>query len=165
MTIDKGLERVIGRPNQLRGLSEGASPRASIILQVILAIGCLALTMTGSPRTSLAQEVHVEGLQILTDDKAAAKVCFHLEPFSNPKVFPIQGDDPKIVVDVPNVVSWNGKPSIPVDGAAVRQVRSYLHRDEKRLRIVLDLVPNLHYAAEPLYYEAERIYCIAVSAK
>ena len=67
--------------------------------------------------------------------------------------------------DIKNVLSWNGKSRISVNGLLIKQVRTHFHRDHNKLRIVLDLKPFVDYVAEPLYYEPEGLFCIAVGAK
>ncbi|MFO7600640.1 MAG: AMIN domain-containing protein [Candidatus Desulfacyla sp.] len=138
---------------------------APTILKSVLILCLLGLIVTGTPPASSAEEVRVGDIQVISEKNGSERVCFLLNPFCNPKIFSIEGDKPRIVVDIPHVRAWTGKPTVAANGVSIRQVRTHLHRDDKRLRIVLDLTPSLDYTAEPLYFEAEGIYCIAVSAK
>lgn len=93
------------------------------------------------------------------------RVCF---PFSRPCVpviFSVPGKKPRIVVDVKEVSEWHGKARIPVNGLLVKQIRVHLHRNTKKLRIVLELDPSMDYNVIPFYYKAERLYCVEVSGK
>lgn len=70
------------------------------------------------------------------------KVFVTLTGFSIPKAFDIDGKNPRIVIDIWNVVAWKGPSRIPSNGKLIRQIRTYLHKDENKLRIVLDLNVN-----------------------
>ncbi len=107
----------------------------------------------------------VGDIQYEIEKNGTEKVCFGLNRFCSPKVFSIEGNNPKIVIDIKNVSSWKGKSRIPVNALLIRQVRSHLHRAHNKLRIVLDLSPSMDYVVEPLYYKAEGVYCIAVKRK
>lgn len=79
-----------------------------------------------------------------------------------PKILTLEGDKPKIVIDIKPVSSWRGPYRTPVKGNIVRQIRTYLHPDTKKLRIVLDLNPSKNYFINRIYYEKKNIYCIEV---
>jgi len=116
-------------------------------------------------RDADAGGVLVGDIRFLTEKSGAEKVCFVLKPFCSPEVFSLVGTNPRIVVDILNVHSWKGRSRIPVEGALIRQVRTHFYPDQHRLRIVLDLRPFMNYRAEPLYYRADGIYCMAVAVK
>lgn len=135
------------------------------VTNFLCALACLGVSVPGIPATLLAEEVKVTDLKCFSEEDGRDKVCFVLKPLADPKIFSIEGENPRIVLDIPNVHSWAGKPRVAVNGRSVQQVRTHLHRAEKKLRIVLDLVPSRDYTADPIYYEAKGIYCISVSAK
>lgn len=139
---------------------------APSISKRLLTLVWLLLGMTWIPVAGVAaQDVHVGQIQALSDKNGTDKVCFVLKPFCDPKVFSIEGDRPRIVVDIENVQAWVDTPTVLLNGPSIRQVRSHLHREQNKLRIVLDLTPSRDYTAEPVYYESEGIYCIAVGTK
>jgi hypothetical protein len=45
----------------------------------------------------------------------------------------------------------------------INKIRVYLHHDKNILRIVLDLAPSLDCTVNPVYYNAENIYCLEIS--
>ena len=102
------------------------------------------------------------GIACITD-AGVEKVYVRLKDFFIPKIFNINGQKPRIVIDIKNVSHWPGRPSVPVHGRLIRQVRSHLHSREKRLRIVLDLEPSRNYQVSQTYYKAENVYCVEVS--
>lgn len=108
--------------------------------------------------------VVVGDIQFEIEKNATEKVFFALNRFCNPEIFPLEGNNPRIVIDIKKVSSWNGRARIPVNGLLIKQVRIYFHRDQNKLRIVLDLNPSMDYAAVPIYYKAEGVYCIEVRA-
>ena len=79
-----------------------------------------------------------------------------------PKIFTLEGDKPKIVIDIKPVSFWSGQNRTPVKGNLVRQIRAHLHSDTNKLRIVLDLNPSENYFINQIYYEKKNIYCIQV---
>ena len=79
-----------------------------------------------------------------------------------PKIFTLEGDKPKIVIDIKPVSFWSGQNRTPVKGNLVRQIRAHLHPDTNKLRIVLDLNPSENYFINQIYYEKKNIYCIQV---
>ena len=79
-----------------------------------------------------------------------------------PEILTLEGDKPRIVIDIKPVASWSGSIRTPVDGSLIRQIRTFLHPDDKRLRVVLDLNPSENYYINQVYYKKENIYCLEV---
>ena len=103
----------------------------------------------------------VKSLQFQIENDSE-KVFLSLNRFVIPRVLTLEGDRPRIVIDVMNVSFWNGRSRIPVDGKLVRQIRTYLHRDIEKLRIVLDLNPADDYMINQTFDKTNNIYCIEV---
>jgi ketosteroid isomerase-like protein len=82
--------------------------------------------------------------------------------FFVPEILTLEGDKPRIVIDIKPVSSWNGRNRTPVKGNLIRQIRTHLHPDTKKLRIVLDLNPSENYFINQVYYEKKHIYRIEV---
>lgn len=94
--------------------------------------------------------------------KNSEKVFIEFNRFIIPRIQTLEGDKPRIVVDIMNVSFWDGQTKIPVNGKLIRRIRAHLHRDIEKLRIVLDLNPADDYMIDQTFYKAENIYCIAV---
>jgi ketosteroid isomerase-like protein len=90
------------------------------------------------------------------------KVFISLNQYSIPRVLTLEGEKPRIVLDIMNVSFWNGRSEIPINGKSIRQIRTYLHRDIEMLRIVLDLNAAEDYVIDQLFNTVENTYCIAV---
>lgn len=83
---------------------------------------------------------------------------------ATPAISSIGGKDPRIVVDIKNVLSIRqGLKRIDIRGKLVRQIRSNLDHASRQLRIVVDLVPSRNYDVEPVFYTAEKTYVIDIS--
>ena len=82
--------------------------------------------------------------------------------FFVPKVLTFEGDKPRIVIDIKNVSSWSGHYRTPVNGNLIKQIRTFLHHDTEKLRIVLDINSSENYSINQIYEQTENIYCIEV---
>ena len=82
--------------------------------------------------------------------------------FFIPEILTIEGDQPKIVIDIKPVSSWSGNYRTAVKGNLIRQIRTHHHPGTKKLRIVLDLNPSENYFINQVYYEKKHIYRIEV---
>ena len=67
------------------------------------------------------------------------------------------GDKPRIILDFKGVEGWDEAYVPDGGGRIVKRIRTYLHKDEKRLRVVLDLARSPKDYAVTLSYE-ERVY-------
>jgi len=106
--------------------------------------------------------VKESGIRYRVGNGGGDQVCVRLDRFFVPKVFALEGDRPRIVIDIPDVQQWDGLPAFFVQGERVRRIRSYLHLDEHRLRIVLDLQPAESYAIDQVFNHEEKTFCLIV---
>ena len=97
-----------------------------------------------------------------TIEQPAEKVFIAFNQFAIPEFFTLEGDKPRIVIDVREIYSWNGQAKIPVNGALIKQIRTFLHKNENKLRIVLDLFAGRDYMVSQLYDMAGNLYSIEV---
>jgi hypothetical protein len=67
------------------------------------------------------------------------------------------GDKPRIILDFRGVEGWDEAYVPDGGGRIVKRIRTYLHKDEGRLRVVLDLARSPEHYALTLSYE-ERVY-------
>jgi|GEM_PF-579923 endonuclease YncB( thermonuclease family) len=97
--------------------------------------------------------------------KNSEKVRVYLDGFSVPKSFDIDGENPRIVIDIWNVSDWKGKSRMPVNGRLIKQIRTFLHKKENKLRIVLDLNVNPYrdYSITQLYDVDKSIYWLEIN--
>jgi endonuclease YncB( thermonuclease family) len=96
--------------------------------------------------------------------KNSEKIFVYLNGFSVPKAFDIDGENPRIVIDIWNVADWSGKSRIPGNGSLIKQIRTYLHKKDNKLRIVLDLNvnPSRDYSITQLYDIDKNTYWLEI---
>lgn len=95
-------------------------------------------------------------------EKDREKVCIAFNNFCTPEVMTLKGDKPRVVIDIKNVSSWSGDYKTPVNGKLIKQIRTYLHRDIEKFRVVLDLNPSNNYSLDKTYNTEKNIFCVVV---
>jgi hypothetical protein len=96
-------------------------------------------------------------------EKERENVFVELNRFSIPVFLTLEGERPRFVIDIQNVSSWKGRYKVPVHGKYITQIRSYHHRDLKKLRIVLDLKTDIDYMLSQKYDMNGNIYMVTVT--
>ncbi len=125
---------------------------------------CAATGEVPGDGSASSEEVIVEGINFKAEKFGPEKVLIYFNRFYVPAIFAIEGENPRIVIDVKNVFSWHGKAVTDVDGVFVKKIRTHLHSAKKELRIVLDLNPSRNYVADQSYFKNDNIFCIMISA-
>jgi len=110
----------------------------------------------------LEAETIVNSIQFKIEKDGTEKVLVALNRYSIPEIIALEGKNPRIAIDIKNVSIWDGSPKINVNGKFIKQIRTNLHADPKKLRIVLDLGPDLNYFINPTYFKSENTYCLEV---
>ena len=106
----------------------------------------------------------VRNIYVKFEPAGHEKVFIDFSREAAPEISSIGGKDPRIVVDIKNVLSIRqGIKKIDVQGKLIRQIRSNLDLASRRLRIVVDLAPFRNYEVEPVFYKTEKIYMIDIS--
>jgi len=113
-------------------------------------------------KSALPVQDMAQGIRYRIEPDGNEKVYIRLNRFFIPTIFGIEGERPRIVIDIRGVSDWSCDPKIPVPGLLIRQIRSYLHRATKELRIVLDLEPLDNYTISQTYFRDQNIYCVSV---
>lgn len=76
---------------------------------------------------------------LAADGEERVAVLLPAEASPAPLVEVLGRNEPRVVADFSGVAAWSGPALLEVDSPLVRRVRSWLHRGEQRLRVVLDL--------------------------
>ena len=106
----------------------------------------------------------VRNIYVKFEPAGHEKVFIDFSREAAPEISSIGGKDPRIVVDIKNVLSIRqGIKKIDVQGKLIRQIRSNLDLASRRLRIVVDLAPSRNCEVEPVFYKTEKIYMIDIS--
>jgi hypothetical protein len=83
-----------------------------------------------------------------------------------PSAFAIEGDKPRFVIDIKDTGPVKRELSrIAADGQFIEGIRTFYHRQNRTLRIVLDLQPSKSYRISQFFYQGENIYAVEVEAK
>ncbi|MEW5773868.1 MAG: hypothetical protein AB1916_10140 [Thermodesulfobacteriota bacterium] len=69
-------------------------------------------------------------------------VLLPAQDYRAPDIEVLAGDSPRVVVDFSGIPAWGGPAVLEVDSPLLRRVRAWLHSDERRLRVVLDLAAD-----------------------
>jgi hypothetical protein len=118
---------------------------------------------TGNEKTRYLVGTGVGASHVQYDTAMGSEgVSIEFSSFSIPIFFTIEGERPRIVIDVRDVSAWQGPAKIPINGKHIRQIRSFLHHHDQRLRIVLDLYPHRDYMIDQIYDIDRNIYRIGV---
>jgi len=111
---------------------------------------------------STSDALMVKRIDFKIEEDGGEKVFIAMNRFAVPEVMALEGKTPRIAIDIKNIASWDGKTAVEVNGKMIKQIRTHLHKDSNKLRIVLDLDPNADYSVNPTYYKSDNIYCIEV---
>jgi len=90
-------------------------------------------------------------------------VVIDMKPYAVPSIFSLNGESPRVVVDFRNVHAWAGKSFSSIDGRFIQRVRTHLHKNLGKLRIVLDLHPAGTYKISQVAHPEASQYMLTIS--
>jgi hypothetical protein len=98
-------------------------------------------------------------------EAAKEELLLTLNRFYIPEISRIEGDKPRVVLDLHPVALSQQKDfsKIAVNGRCIRQLRSYHNRKEKKLRIVLDMNESLNYYAQPSFIKSKNLFKLEIT--
>ena len=110
--------------------------------------------------------IAVKSLRFHAKDNGRDSIFIEFNRFYAPSITSLEGDKPRIVLDLENVTSFQvEKNLIKVDGLHIRQIRSHMDRKTRKARIVLDLEPLKDYYVQPEFAQKENLYSLHVLAE
>jgi hypothetical protein len=136
---------------------------AAVITAALLLVGPLRAPASSAPPVERQEEVVVEAIHFSADDPRGEKVCILLSHHEVPVLGVVEGERPRVYMDFLQVSGWKGPESRPVAGRFVKRIRGHLHAGSGRLRIVLDMVPDVQLFVDQRYFALERIFCLWIS--
>ncbi len=90
-------------------------------------------------------------------------VLIYSNHYFEPTVFSLDGERPRLVIDIKNLTTYKKDPSkIVANGTLIKQVRTYFNSKSKTLRVVLDLHPFMNYIVSQFFFKAENVYVVKV---
>jgi len=86
--------------------------------------------------------------------------------FFAPSAFAIEQDKPRFVIDIKDTGPVKRELSrIATDGQFIERVRTFYHKENRTLRVVLDLQPDKKYRISQFFYQAQNIYAVEVEGE
>jgi len=126
-------------------------------------------TAPDEPKPAVSDQkpaIAVKSLRFKARDNGRDSIFIEFNRFYAPSISSIEGDKPRIVLDLENVTSFQvEKNLIKVDGVHIRQIRSHMDRKTRKARIVLDLEPLKDYYVQPEFAQKENLYSLHVLAE
>ena len=90
-------------------------------------------------------------------------VLIYSNHYFEPTVFALDGERPRLVIDIKNSTAYKKGPSkIVANGTLIKQIRTYFNPKSKTLRVVLDVHPSMNYIISQIFFKAENIYVVKV---
>ncbi|MBN1547648.1 MAG: AMIN domain-containing protein [Syntrophaceae bacterium] len=106
----------------------------------------------------------VSNIRFYLETDGVEKVYIELSRFSMPKIINLRGNNPRLVMDFPNVyAAGEGLKHIKVGGKMIHRIRSHLDTRKQVFRIVLDLAAGKDYMVSQKFYEAEKLYALELA--
>lgn len=91
-------------------------------------------------------------------------VLFKLNEFHPPIVFGIEEGTPRVVCDFKDTAAGRNIPeSLKTAGKFIRKIRIGEQKEENKLRVVLDLVPNYSYDLQQVFFKEENLFVIIIN--
>jgi hypothetical protein len=83
-----------------------------------------------------------------------------------PSSFAIEEDKPRFVIDIKDTGPVKRELSrIAADGQFIERIRTFYHKENRTLRVVLDLQPSKTYRISQFFYQAQNIYAVEVEGE
>jgi hypothetical protein len=92
-------------------------------------------------------------------------VCFRFSRFHIPQIESLEGKHPRLYFDLHPVVEYDGRAKKSVNGSLIYSIRTFLHREEKRLRVVVDLNSDYNYRVEQRCSAMKKTMCLVIQAE
>ena len=107
----------------------------------------------------------VKKIEIRRLSNGSEMVSVFLDGFHVPNIFSLDGGNPRVVCDFAGVKPGPGLAlNHDFSGKFIRSVRVAYHRaPSPKLRIVLDLVPDIPIDVSPYFFQKERLFSLTLS--
>ncbi len=118
-----------------------------------------------SARKSGPATIEAIGGDVSEDRQESVKIL--LDRFSPPETFVLEGENPRIVCDFFAAVPHPDiEPEMVLKGDFISKIRIGAYAEpEKKVRVVLDLVPSKNYEVQQIFFEKENLYVLSVGKK
>lgn len=129
----------------------------------IMIFGWILLCPCLSQGQDQEEGVKVTKIGFIRADSGVEKFMMVCSRECIPELSVIQGKKPRVVLDLKNVTYISPQyRKMDVDGRFVQWIRTYLNRENKTLRVVLDMNAAKHYRVNPVQYQAENTFVLEI---
>jgi tetratricopeptide (TPR) repeat protein len=108
----------------------------------------------------------VKGIVFKADKDGQERVAVLCSQACVPALSSLEGKKAKFIMDFAGVSLMEPKyRNIPVSGKYVKKIRSYLDKDTKKLRVVLDMAPSKHFIIYVLPDQTVNAFSLSIAEK
>ena len=142
---------------------KGAACSVYVLLLVLLSFFPFGMTFNASAEDQAAVPLEIKDIKFKVKGDGKEVVYIYSNRDFVPSVFALDGENPRLVIDIKDLPAYKKGPSkIVVNGRFIRQIRTHFHDKSNTLRVVLDHDPSMNYVINQIFFEAEKIYVIEV---
>jgi hypothetical protein len=143
---------------------------ALVTLLALVAFPCAA---AGQPskesqkaKTKTASDLEISEITFKMKSPGKEAVWIQGNRSFAPSAFAIEEDKPRFVIDIKDTGPVKRELSrIAADGQFIEKVRTFYHKENRTLRVVLDLQPSKKYRISQFFYQAQNIYAVEVEGE
>ena len=131
-----------------------------LVLFVLCFIVSFSVPGAGADKKSA---LTVKKIAFTGDENGGEWVTLSCNQSCVPELFSIEGENPRVVMDMQGVSLIQSKArNISTGGKLVKSIRSYLNEQTKILRVVLDLEPSKNYIVCPIQDPFNHTYMLRI---
>jgi hypothetical protein len=133
----------------------------TLLLLFVFAMAWPGVLPAGS-QAPIDEELPVIASIDFTMTDTSEKICVEFNIFRFPEIIPLEGEKPRVAIDIKNIQVWDGDAVTPLDGNLIQNIRTYLNPKTDVLRIVMDLNPLEDYLVNPSFYTDRNVFCLEI---
>jgi tetratricopeptide (TPR) repeat protein len=146
-------------PNLIDEVLMNSKPFILFLLVLSFAVSVSSLCVGEDPKTALT----VKNIAFSREEGRGEKVSLFCDQSCVPELSSFEGDNPRVVMDMKGVSLIQTKTrNVNTGGTLVKRVRSYLDKQTKILRVVLDMEPSKYYTVRPMQDPSGNTYVLTV---
>lgn len=125
---------------------------------------CFTVSFSGlCTGEDLKTPLMVKKISFTRDKGGIEKITLFCNQSCVPELFSIEEENPRVVMDMKGVLQIQTKSrNVNTGGELVKQVRSYLDKQTKVLRIVLDMEPSKYFIVRPVQDPSGNTYSLMI---
>jgi tetratricopeptide (TPR) repeat protein len=131
---------------------------------LLLLIPCFAVSFSGiCAGEDQKNALTVKNIAFTREKGGGEKVALFCNQSCIPELFSLEEENPRVVMDMKGVSLIQTKTrNVGTGGTLVKGVRSYLDKQTKILRVVLDMEPSKYFTVRPLQNPSGNTYALTI---